>query len=299
MVRLTFCCGLFQSLRWSLTDWKLHLLVHESARLSTWRRGAAQRTEIGTVRCMQESLGALCTDFYVNQKVVLKMDLPSRRETVLDMFDRVRRELPAMDQFRRYGDELALEAPVVGAQYSWFALRRTSLRSGWVNPESLERAYKLHRLILEVAPYFLSISPIDVNYVELVFGFDLEAVTNQNQIVHQALLANSPLAGLVDGEHEAVLDAQPFFGFSLNHDCDLQAFVEVKTRTRPNEVALHRFEDHPISVYLTARRYGPLRSIEDFTSTFGTLAGHVERLAEQRVIPHVVIPIHDAIMRMA
>ena len=125
------------------------------------------------------------------------------------------------------------------------------------------------------------------------------AVPNQNQIVHQALLANSPLAGLVDGEHEAVLDAQPFFGFSLNHDCDLQAFVEVKTRTRPNEVALHRFEDHPISGYLTARRYGPLRSIEDFTSTFGTLAGHVERLAEQRVIPHVVIPIHDAIMRMA
>lgn len=94
---------------------------------------------------MSNNLGALCTDFYVNQKIALKLDLPSRRETVLDIFDRVRRELPGMDQFRRYDDELALESPVEDAQYSWLALRRTSIRSGWVNPELLERAYSTLR----------------------------------------------------------------------------------------------------------------------------------------------------------
>ena len=125
---------------------------------------------------MVNSIGALCTDFYVNQKLGLKMDLPTARETVLDMFDRIRKELPNMDRFRRYKGELALESPELDSQYNWLALDRTSVRSGWVNPESLAEAYRLHRLILEVAPYFLSISPLDVEFVELVFGFDLEAL---------------------------------------------------------------------------------------------------------------------------
>ena len=34
---------------------------------------------------------ALCSDFYVNQKLALKMDLPSERETILHFFDRVRK----------------------------------------------------------------------------------------------------------------------------------------------------------------------------------------------------------------
>ena len=99
------------------------------------------------------SLGALCTDFYVNQKLALKMDLPSARETVLDLFDRVRKELPQMDQFRRYDGELALESPEADSQYSWLALNQTAIRSGWVNPTNLSEAYRLHRLILASATY--------------------------------------------------------------------------------------------------------------------------------------------------
>ncbi|MCH7572667.1 MAG: hypothetical protein IH891_07110, partial [Planctomycetes bacterium] len=68
------------------------------------------------------------------------------------------------------------------------------------------------------------------------------------------------------------------------------------TRTTPSEVASGNYEDEPISIYLTARRQGPLTSIEEFKETFGMLAGHVERLAEERVIPHVVLPIREAIM---
>jgi hypothetical protein len=244
---------------------------------------------------MSTSYGAICNDFYVNQKLSLKMDLPSGRETVLDLFDRVRRELPGMDRFRRYDGELALESPEQASQYSWMALRRTTIRSGWVNPESLEQAYKLHRLILEVAPYFLSISPLDVEFLELVFGFDLQAERNRNEVVYEALLADSPLASLVDLNTESVLESQPFIGFSLNGDCNLQAFVEVKTRTTAKEIATGRFEDEPISIYLTARQYGSLNAIADFATAFATLAGHIERLAEERVIPRVIAPIREAI----
>ena len=245
---------------------------------------------------MSTSYGALCTDFYVNQKLSLRMDLPNGRETVLDMFDRVRKELPAMERFRRYDGELALESPEQSSQYSWLALRRTNIRSGWVNPDSLDQAYKLHRLILDVAPYFLSISPIDVEFIELVFGFDLQADRNRNEVVFEALLADSPLAALIDAQNESVVESQPFIGFSLNGNCDLQAFVEIKTRTTTREIASGRFEEEPISVYLTARQYGSLKTMEDFNKSFGTLAGHIERLAEDRVIPFVVRPIREAIM---
>jgi hypothetical protein len=245
---------------------------------------------------MGTSFGALCTDFYVNQKIALKMDLPSARETVLDMFDRIRKELPLMERFRRYEGELALESVERNSQYSWLALRRTTIRSGSVNPESLQDAYKLHRLILDVAPYFLSISPLDIEFMELVFGFDLEAETNRNEVVLEALLGDSPLASLVELDREPILEAQPFIGFCLNDRCDLQAFVEVKTRTRTAEVADRRFDDQPISVYLTVRQYGPLKAVQDMTSIFGMLAGNIERIAEERVIPHVVMPLRERIM---
>lgn len=245
---------------------------------------------------MSTNYGAICSDFYVNQKIALKMDLPTSRETVLDMFDRVRRELPAMDRFRRYEGELALESPELASQYSWLALRRTSIRSGWVNPESLEQAYRLHRLILDVCPYFLSISPLDVDFIELVYGFDLVAERNRNEIVFEALLGDSPLASLVDLEREPVLEAQPFIGFAISQSCDLQAYVEIKARGRATEVIAGRFEEEPISVYLTVRQSGSLRAIEDFPTAFAALAGHIERLAEDRVIPHVVVPIRQTIL---
>jgi hypothetical protein len=242
------------------------------------------------------SIRALCTDFYVNQKLALKMDLPTARESVLDMFDRIRKELPSMDRFRRYEGELALESPETDSQYNWLALNRTAVRSGWVNPDSLQRAYKLHRLILEIAPYFLSISPLDVEYIELIFGFDIEAETNRNEVVFDALLADSPLTALVDTEREAVLDAQPFVGFSLSQQCDVQAFIEIKTRSRSREVATGQYASEPISVYLTVRRYGPFQTIQDFSDSFGALAGHAERLSEERVIPAVVMPIRQTLM---
>jgi hypothetical protein len=242
------------------------------------------------------SIRALCTDFYVNQKLALKMDLPTTRESVLDMFDRIRKEFPQMDRFRRYEGELALESAEEDSQYNWLALNRTAVRSGWVNPESLERAYRLHRLILEIAPYYLSISPLDVEYIELIFGFDIDAETNRNEVVFDALLAESPLTALVDTEREAVLDVQPFVGFSLSHQCDVQAFIEVKTRGRSREVATGEYANEPISVYLTVRRCGPYQTIQDFSDSFGTLAGHAERLAEERVIPSVVMPIRQTLL---
>lgn len=243
---------------------------------------------------MATSYGALCSDFYVNQKLALKMDLPKARETVLDLFDRIRKELPAMDQFRRYEGELALESAHEDSRYDWVALRRTSIRSGSVNPDSLAEAYKLHRLILDIAPYFLSISPLDVDFIELVFGFDFEAERNRNAVVFDALMADSQFSSLVDQEREVIIDTQPFIGFALDEACELQAYMEVKPRTQVSEIASERYEREPISVYLTVRKYSALKSLEDLVECFGELSAHAERLADERVIPHLVMPIRES-----
>jgi hypothetical protein len=241
---------------------------------------------------MSGSYSSLCTDFYINQKIGLKMDLPAARETVLHLFDRVRREFPRMDQFRRYEGELSLESADDDRAYAWASLRQTSVRSGWVNPDSPEQAYRLHRLILDTAPYFLSISPLDIEHLELVFGFDFEAGRNRDETVFDALLADSPLAALIDRDVESIIDAQPFIGIALDADGATQAFVEVKTRARPDELPTSRLDGEPISVYLTVRRVGGLRTLEECGTVFATLAEHAERLADQRVVPHVVAPIH-------
>ncbi|MFM7133003.1 MAG: hypothetical protein ACKO0W_01655 [Planctomycetota bacterium] len=246
------------------------------------------------------TFATLCSDFYVNQKLGLKLDLPDRRETVLDLFDRIRRAFPRLNQFQRYESEVALESAADESDWQWVALRQTSIRSGHVNPASMADAYQFHKAILEVAPYFLSISPLDIDVLEVAFGFDFETEHDKDEVVFDALLADSPLAGLVqtgEGDFgavgERILDAQPSLAISLGERGDLQAFFEVRTKPRV-PVAGDRGGD-PISVFLTVRKHGPLASLDDLKGAFGAVVGHAELLAEQRVIPHIVMPIHEAL----
>ncbi len=59
---------------------------------------------------MGTEFGVLCSDFYVNQKLALKMDLPTERDTLLHFFDQIRKSHPDMTRFRRYDGELSLES---------------------------------------------------------------------------------------------------------------------------------------------------------------------------------------------
>ncbi len=239
---------------------------------------------------MATSFGALCTDFYVNQKLSLKMDLPGDRETVLHLFDRVRKSIPAMERFHRYEGELSLESRR-DAEYSWMAMRRTSIRTGHVNPQSMEAAYKLHKLVLEVAPYHLTISPLDVDYLELMFGFDLECRSNHDEVVYDALMADSPMADLLRVPGGKILEVQPTFGMSLSTIGDLQAHFEIKTRTKSRRGSSKKYRGEPLSLFLIVRQYGPVPTIEDLQSAFTKLAELAEKLAAERMVPSLLTPI--------
>jgi hypothetical protein len=236
----------------------------------------------------------LCSDFYVNQRLALKMDLPETREPTLELFDRMRKSFPELTRVRRGEDEVALESDEARDDFLWVSLRRTSIRSGHASPPSLQDAYRIHRAVLETAPWFLSISPLDIEHIDLTFGFDLETDQPRDSVVFDALLAASPLAGLVDGDLDHPVDVQPFLGMSLSPSGNLMATFEVKTRPRGGDAVKTGFAE-PISVYLTVRRNGPLASLEELPGIFATLCGHAERLAEERAIPHLVMPIREAI----
>ncbi len=237
--------------------------------------------------------GSWCSDFFVNQRISLTLDLPEAREPTLDLFDRLRRDQPRLGIVRRRDEEVALESVHDVRDFLWVALRRTSIRSGHLNPLSTDDGYRLHRAVLATAPWYLSLSPIDIESIDLTFGFDIETEGSRDTTVCDALLAASPLSMLIDPLQESAIDVQPFIGIALTPGGELQASFEVKTRPGA------RGDREPtgpgtISVYVTVRRQGPLDSLDELPTIFATLCGHAERLCEQRAIPHLVVPIRQA-----
>ncbi len=263
---------------------------------------------------------AVCDDLHINLRLALKMDLPRDRETVLQLFDRVRKDFPTMSRFRRTKREFLLETapPVAPAEsvdrpemgkdddgddegaisQQWLGLRAADLRCGIINPSSNTAAYKLHKTILEVAPYYLSLSPLDVDYVELMYGFDLFAAGNHDAIVYDALFAHSPLGAMLDVRGSIPLDCQPLFVISLTGDLSISAQFEIKTRLHapmPGMPRPPRDHSEPISIFLCLRKHGGVKDINELPALLATLSRHGEDLIAHKLIPNMIMPIRQAI----
>lgn len=240
---------------------------------------------------MATSFGALCTDFSVSHKLALKMDLPYDRETILHLFDRVRKSVPAMDRFHPYDDELALESSRRDRDYRVLSIRQTSIRSGISNPDTMEQAYDFHSLIMQLAPYHLTISPLDIDHVDVSFAFDLECNANHDEVIYEALLADSPLGGLLDIHGAKLIDVQPYFTLALDEKGDRQAFFEIKTRNRSPRGRSSRYKHEPISLFLTVRKFGPVGHVDDLHKDVGELGDIADQLTAEKFIPLVVLPV--------
>lgn len=242
---------------------------------------------------MTMSYGALCSDFYVNMKLGVRMELPRSREPVLELFERMRREYPKMASFRRYKDELALESAPDDAPHRWMAIRANSVRTGVVNPTDEHEMHAVHRTAAEVCPYYLSISPLDLESIELLYGFDLTARGNHDEIVAQALLAGSPLAGLLDAAEARVHDCQPVLGLTFGSG-GTQSTIEVKTRTPKGEGAGER-SGEPISLYVTVRTSEPITDLKVMVQKVDELAERGRSLVDSLAIPNLLVPLRDEI----
>jgi len=137
---------------------------------------------------MKTSLGARCDEFFTNCRLFFKMDLSLQRETVLHFFERVRREYPELRHFRRREvDNLILEEKNPNSRDTesrrWIRLDDRSMRFGHFDPPSREDVRRYANFLLYQAPFHLTINDLDMDRMEVLYGFDLEYAGNHDQLV--------------------------------------------------------------------------------------------------------------------
>lgn len=247
---------------------------------------------------MTDGLGAMCDSFYVSSRLYLKLELSPERETVLHFFDRVRKEFPRLTRMRRR-DSSALvleEEPDDRDARRWLRLDPRTVRMGFFNPPVLDDARRFNEFVLEQAPYHLTLSDLDIDHLELSFGFDLQYRGNHDQLVADTLLGDHAGSTFLNGGHALrVIDAQPHFGVALSPDCDLQAYVDVRSRTTTFEVRSEGYEAQPITVLLTLRKYWGIHAPATPVAGLQVLFDRAQQLAREAVVPQFVNPLAAAI----
>ncbi len=246
---------------------------------------------------MSTYFGAICDEFSVGVRLHLKLKLPDNRETVLPFFERVRRAFPSMDRLRhRRSGGLTLEENPELPSHMWLRLDGTCLRFGDVNPPDMDRPRQLAAVVLEHAPYHLTLSDLDTDRLELVYEFDLDYGGNHDQLVSETLLGDHPFTSLLAGDHAThVIECQPCVGIALTPDCELQAYVELRSRSTTYEASKGQYEPRPLTVSLNVRRYWGTGEGSDLMAAYDDLCEHAGRLATDHVIPSIVNPLAHAI----
>jgi len=250
---------------------------------------------------MKSSLGARCDDFYASSRLNLKLDLMLSRESILQFLERIQRDYPSMKRLRRRSDGglvLGEGEPDLRENESrrWVRLDSSALRFGFFSPPDRQAWRQFGSTLLVYAPYYLTLSDLDIDHLEVNYGFDMEYGGNHDQLVADTLYAGHPLAGLLAGDEcQHTIDCQPYLGIALTPNCDVQAYMEVKSRTSTFEVRTSEYEPQILSVYLTVRRYWGFGQDLPLAEAFAQLAETANGLAEQRVVPTVVNPLAQAI----
>lgn len=235
---------------------------------------------------------SLCDDFYINMNLSTEMELPTNRETILHFFERLQKSYPCMRNFycRDRGDFVLEEDKDRGA-YRWCTIEPRRACSGQLNPETVQSALEQHRLVLELAPYMLSVSPLDCEALDLLFGFDFTYRGNQNQVVTEALGTCPAMERMLGIPGSTVINAEPSLTIALDEDCRLQCRVSVETRTNAYQIRTGDYPEEQLSVYVTARQYGSLGPKRNFCETLDKLTEICQNVLQHHVIEHVLQPL--------
>ncbi len=235
-------------------------------------------------------------DFFVNLNVQTTMALPDSRETVLHFFEAVQKEFSSMAGFfQRDSGEFVLEGDRDSGSYRWCELHKNRLCAGFFNPPGLEEAYRLHRWLLERSIYYLGVGGLDVEALDILFGFNLDYVGNRDEIVAEALLADSPLSNFINEETARPIEFEPNIVLALDEDCNLQGRISIETRCNSYQVRTGQYDDEPISIYLTVRRYPNPDHVLAIQESFTQQCEICEDFAGRILIPRIIHPIADAI----
>jgi hypothetical protein len=160
-----------------------------------------------------------------------------------------------------------------------------------VNPASIEDALDQHRFLLDLAPALLSMSPLDCEAIDVLFGFDFAFRGNHNSLLAEALGPGPALEGLGDVPGSKLINYEPSLTIAVDEECRTQVRVSTETRTNAFQVRTGEFAEEQLSVYVTARQYGSLEGGETYVDTVERLAQLAQDVIENCVVEQVLRPL--------
>ena len=235
---------------------------------------------------------SLADDFYVNMTLATEMELPAQRDTILQYFERVQKSFPSMRKFYcRDKRDYVLEEDKDQGRYRWAAVEAKRLCSGQVNPGSVQEGLDQHRVVLDLAPAYLSISPLDCEALDVLFGFDFEFRGNHNALLAEALGVGPAFERFAELPGSRVINHEPSLTIAFDEDCRTQVRVSVEARTNAFQVRTGDFGDEPLSVYVTARQYGSLEPQQTYVEAMERLAKLAGEVVDACVVDQILRPL--------
>ena len=239
---------------------------------------------------------SIADDYFTNMDLRTTLALPRARESVLHFYEAVQKKFPAMTSlYQRDSGEFVLEGDREGGSYPWVELQSHRLSAGYFNPPDVADAYKLHRWLLEGSVYFLGVSALDVETLDILFGFNMDYKGNRDAIVANAVLGGSALGAMGSELSAQPIECEPSIVLALDEDCYTQARLFLETSSNSFQVRTGQYDDQPISVYFTVRRYPRPSQVFNLKDSFDEQRETCEDLVSRWVIPNVIQPVAAAI----
>ncbi|MBN2136226.1 MAG: hypothetical protein JW720_00315 [Sedimentisphaerales bacterium] len=243
------------------------------------------------------SYSSLCDDFYVDMCINTEMDLPTQRDTVLAFFERIQKQYPSMNCFyRRDNNDYCLEESRHLGEYRWVTLETDRIGSGVVNPSSFEMAYQQDKLILELVPYMLSVSHLDIDSLDITFAMDFVHKGNHDEVIADAFFGLTPFGALLDIQGAKAIGFSPAVVVALSEDCHTQGRISIESKTSIYEP--HKREqrtDEAISLSFTVRQFPPTAGKFDPLESFERQYQLAQELMAENIVPNFVHPLTETI----
>jgi hypothetical protein len=248
---------------------------------------------------MPNSYAALCDEFYINMRLGTQMKMATDRATTIGFFERMQRLYPNMVNFHQDAkhSESSIEETREGNAYRWLSLEANRLSSGYLNPESPQDAYKYNKSVLETVPYYLAISPVDLDYLDVLWGFDFQCKGNHHELIAEALLGNTPLGRMMDAPGARGVNFEMSGIVALSEDARTHARVWVEPRTSPAQVRSGDFSDEMLSVYVILRQWSGGKRLPELHDLHTQLIETGEKFVDEHVLGAFLSPIRNAIAR--
>ena len=196
---------------------------------------------------------------------------------------------------KRNKNEYALEEDRGSSSYRWVTLEKDRFGAGMVNCSDLDDAFELQRLVLELAPYMLSVSSLDVDSLDLAFAMDFDYKGNHDEVIAESFMSKTPFASFFENGYKPI-DFSPSMVVALNSDMDLQGRVSIDSKTSVFEPGSEETShEQAITASLAVRQYPPKNVKFNALASFAKQCRITQELMNEKIIPEFIKPLCETI----